>query len=182
MCMEIHQSYAEELAKAVSKLPLEEIYDAAVLLSDNNENAGTVIIAGNGGSASTASHISCDLQKNTSDYLLVNCLNDNMALLTAYANDVSYNDIFVEMLASANVHTCVCVLISTSGESENIVRLANKCYDLGIFMIGLMGANKESRLAKLVNLPIHIESDNIGVVEDLHLSIGHIWTELLRSW
>jgi D-sedoheptulose 7-phosphate isomerase len=148
-----------------------EILEKAYL--DNKQ----VIIFGNGGSASTASHFVCDFGKGTAKPGLrrfrVMSLNDNMALVTAYGNDIGYDDIFSEQLKNLVNPGDVVIGITASGNSPNILKAMQVANDAGAQTIGWIGFGG-GKLKDVVNSHITCSSKNYGVVECAHMILHHI--------
>lgn len=167
--------------KMTSMIPVaKELYQAMISPSK------TVFVCGNGGSASLSQHFSIDLGLGTRRYLgtkgcRVIDLTSNAAVVTATANDVGYENVFssqVNLLANAND---VLVVISSSGNSKNIVRALDKAKELGVLTIGLTGFDG-GKVRSLVDYSIHIDTDvgNYGMVEDIHSFVLHCLTHLVR--
>jgi D-sedoheptulose 7-phosphate isomerase len=139
---------------------------------------------GNGGSASTASHFVADLAKNTrSDNLpnfRVHGLTDNMAILSAYANDEGYENVFAQQLASFVGPHDIVIAISASGNSENVLKGVELANHVKARTVGLTGFDG-GKLGPLVDLHIHVPSKIIEQVEDLHLVIEHMVVKTLRE-
>lgn len=144
----------------------------------------TVFIIGNGGSASTASHMAIDLTKGTQveggHRLRIISLTDNVAALTAWANDVSYNDVFTEQLKVLAKREDILIAISVSGHSENVIEAVSWANKHGVGTIGFIGFGG-GELKTMVDADITVSSRNYGVVEDFHLSLGHILSQFIRK-
>jgi len=142
-----------------------------------------VFIMGNGGSASTASHFACDLGKGTvvkgRKRLRIICLNDNMALVTALSNDLSYDDIFKEQLANLINPDDVVIAITASGNSSNILRAVEYAGENRAVTIGLTGFDG-GELVSMVNECIIVSSKDYGQTEDIHLVLGHMISQSLK--
>lgn len=143
-----------------------------------------MFIMGNGGSASTASHFVCDIAKNTrgEGVPLIKAvgLADNMALLSAYANDEGYESVFAQQLANLVHQDDVVIAISTSGESPNVVsavRLAKEARALTVGFTGQAGGE----LARLADITVKVPGSRIEHVEDVHLILEHMITSRLRE-
>lgn len=181
--MEQIQQYITGLKSTLDRLPLDSIHQAIMILHQARLHHRSVFILGNGGSASTASHFVCDLSKNTRKAgwpnFRVLALTDNMASFSAYANDEGYESVFAGQLASFVQPEDVVIGISTSGNSGNVlaaIELANQVNAMTIGFTGFDGG----RLGKLVKLNIHVASDNIEQVEDVHLMLEHLICTCLR--
>ena len=173
----IIRGYIEELKSALDALPVQTIRDAVEAILESYGRGGTIFVAGNGGSASTSSHFACDLGKGTAvegkPRLRVISLADNLSLLTAWANDVSYEAIFAEQLKNLMRPGDLLIAISASGNSPNVLRATEYAHQLGCRVIGLTGFGG-GRLAKSADIAIVVESDRYGPVEDVHLVLDHI--------
>jgi len=139
-----------------------------------------IFLLGNGGSASTASHMATDLGKGTAvpgvKRFRVLSVTDNMALVTAYANDLSYEDVFVEQLKNHLEAGDVVIGITGSGNSPNVLKAIRWAREAGAITVGFIGFGG-GQLAALVDHQITFSSRNYGVVEDLHLSLNHILSQ-----
>jgi D-sedoheptulose 7-phosphate isomerase len=159
-----------------SAVDLESLEAAATMLLECQARGRVVFIAGNGGSAATASHFACDLAKGTRrngpPTFRVVALTDSLPVLTAWANDNGYDRIFAEQLLSLARPGDLLVLISASGNSPNILAAAEEARTLGVTTIGLTGRTG-GNMAALVDLAVRVPSDQIEVVEDAHLVVAH---------
>jgi D-sedoheptulose 7-phosphate isomerase len=169
------------LLEAVDPAPI----DAAIgILEDAWRASRQVFVIGNGGSASTASHYACDLNKNTAhpDFprLKVMSLCDNMALFSAIANDYGYREVFTEQLKHFFQPGDVLVGISASGNSPNIVSAFEYAKSAGGVTIGVTGFTG-GEVARLADCSIHIPSEEYGPVEDVQLMVNHLITEYFRA-
>ena len=178
------EQHIEEVRAALDEVPpeaVERVVEAILLAQAGGRH---VYILGNGGSASTASHFACDLSKATivagRSRLRVTCLNDNIALLTAWANDESYNRVFAEPLVNLLDPDDVVVAISASGNSPNVLEAIKVSTELGGLTVGLVGFDG-GQLRDMVDLSVHIRSRNYGVVEDCHLVLEHAITASTRE-
>jgi len=136
----------------------------------------TVYVFGNGGSAALASHCACDLGKGTTvngnRRFRVLALTDNIPLMTAWANDASYDDIFAEQIAPFVNKNDIALAISGSGNSPNVLKALHVAREAGAITIGLTGF-QGGKMKPLCDLCIIIPSDNMQVIEDLHVSVNH---------
>jgi len=178
------QKYIADLHETLNNLPIEIIDQVIKLLHSAREQGKQVFILGNGGSASTASHFACDLGKNTRrddlPHFRVLALSDNMALFSAYANDEGYENVFVQQLASFVEPGDVVIGISTSGNSPNVVKAIELANRVGANTIGLTGFDS-GKLGSLVDWNLHVKSDCIEQVEDIHLMLEHLICTVLRQ-
>lgn len=178
------RTYLVRLQAAVDALPRERLADLGEMLYRAYRNEKQVFTLGNGGSASTASHMAADLAKNTIGPNMrrfrVISLNDNMAMLTALANDLGYENVFREQLQNLIRPGDLLIAISASGNSENVlnaVRYAQRQCAETACLLGFGGGDA----AQLVDLSIVVLSDHYGVVEDVHLIINHIIVDYFKS-
>jgi D-sedoheptulose 7-phosphate isomerase len=136
-----------------------------------------IIVFGNGGSASTASHFVCDLGKGASVPGLrrfrILSVNDNMAVLTAYGNDNSYEDIFSEALKNYLRPGDVVIGITASGNSPNVLKAMEVAKAGGATTLGWIGFGG-GKLKGMVDSHITLDSRNYGVVECAHMILHHI--------
>jgi D-sedoheptulose 7-phosphate isomerase len=143
-----------------------------------------VFILGNGGSASTASHFACDLAKNTRQdglpHFRVIGLTDNMAMFSALANDEGYENVFSEQLASLVRPADIVIGISASGNSENAIRAAKMAHRHNATVIGFTGFDG-GRLGQLADIHIHVNSNVIEHVEDIHLMLEHLIVKSIKD-
>ncbi|RKY05337.1 phosphoheptose isomerase [Candidatus Poribacteria bacterium] len=181
---EIITGYLDELKSALNSLKAEEIERAVEMIWEAYERGGTIFVIGNGGSASTAAHFACDLGKGTStegrERLRVLSLADNIALLTAWANDTSYEEIFVQQLRNLMRPGDLLIAISASGNSPNVLRAAEYAKSIGCPVLGLTGFGG-GKLAKMADHSIVVASDRYGPVEDIHLVLDHIFARCIRA-
>lgn len=146
------------------------------MVMETCDNDGTIFIFGNGGSGATASHICGDFVKGigcaSGKKLRAICLNDNTPSLMAIANDISYDDIFVEQIKNFLKKDDLVIGISGSGNSDNVIRALEYANRIGAKTIGFCGFSG-GRVKEIASLAIHADIDNMEVAEDVHLIIGH---------
>ena len=146
------------------------------IIRSARENKKFVFIMGNGGSASTSSHIVCDLTKQCGIKSL--SLTDNIPLVTAWSNDVGYGVLFERQVERFAKDGDVVIGISSRGTSKNIIRGMKKAKAIGCHTIGLIGFDG-GILKDVVDECIIVESYDMQHVEDVHLVLGHMITLLL---
>jgi len=171
------RKYITELQITLDRLPVETIELVISMLHEARLSNRQIFIMGNGGSASTASHFVCDLGKNTRWRGLPNFrvmgLTDNMALFSALANDEGYENVFAQQLASFVHPGDIVIGISTSGNSANVVNAIKLANQVGAMTIGFTGFDS-GQLGPLLDINIHVPSDSIEQVEDIHLMLEHL--------
>ena len=176
--------YFELLSRSIGKLPFDQVDAVADVLLQAYQTQRTIFIFGNGGSAALASHFACDLGKGTVNgskkRFRVIALTDNVPLMTAWANDLNYENIFSEQLANFAVAGDLAFAISGSGNSPNVLkalRLAKQC---GMATAGLTGF-AGGKMPALCDACIVVPCDNMQIIEDLHLSIAHSLFTCVRA-
>jgi D-sedoheptulose 7-phosphate isomerase len=179
------KAYFEELSRTIPLLPLEEADRLVRLFLAARDSGHAVFLFGNGGSAALASHMACDLGKGASNgterRLRVLALTDNVPLITAWANDASYKDVFAQQLQTFVRPGDVVCAISASGNSPNVLaalRLARKNRAITAGITGCEGG----RMKQLCDVCVVVPSRNMQIIEDLHLSIAHaVFTAVRRE-
>ncbi len=179
---QIHR-YVTELKYTLDLLPIAAVHGAIDMLHDARLRQQQVFVMGNGGSASTASHIVCDLAKNTRvpgvpSFRILE-MADNSAVFSAFANDEGYENAFAGFLANFVQPGDVVLGISTSGNSPNVLRAIELGNSVGARTLSFTGFDG-GRLRALSQMNVHVPSSNIEQVEDIHLMLGHILCTLLR--
>jgi len=176
--------YVAQLAHAAASIDRDKLAEAAELLRRAFDDGAWLFVCGNGGSAAIANHLLCDFAKGiqTDTNLLprVVSLSANLELITAIANDITFDDCFIYQLRTAARRGDLLLTISSSGDSENIVRAVDWAGANGLQSICLTGFDG-GRSAKGAAVNIHVEGDNYGVVEDTHQSIMHMLSQYLRQ-
>jgi phosphoheptose isomerase len=177
-------AYAEEIARAASSVEPAALDKAAATLLEAYTRGAGVFACGNGGSASIANHLQCDHLKGirtTTDLApRVVSLSANVELLTAIANDMGYEDVFVYQLQSQSGPGDVLIAVSSSGRSPNIVRALRWARDHGLRTIALTGFDGGDA-REVAEVSIHVDGTNYGIVEDLHQAIMHGLAQYIRQ-
>jgi phosphoheptose isomerase len=176
-------AYAEEMSRAAKTIEPEAFDRATAILLEAYTRGARMFSCGNGGSASIANHVQCDHVKGvrtTTDLTpQVLSLSTNVELLTAIANDMGYENVFVYQLQSQSDPGDVLMAVSSSGRSANIVRALEWARDHGLRTIAITGFDGgEARAVAEVSL--HVECTNYGIVEDLHQAIMHALAQYIR--
>jgi D-sedoheptulose 7-phosphate isomerase len=176
-------SYLEEVSTTIQKLPLPAIDNLVRVFFEAYENRRTIFLFGNGGSAALASHMACDFGKGTAPptgkRLRTVALTDNVALITAWANDTQYENIFAEQLENLLRPGDVALAISASGNSPNILVALGFARRAGAITAGITGF-EGGKMKLLCDVCVVVPSDNMQIIEDLHLSIAHSVFRVLR--
>ena len=144
-----------------------------------------IFVMGNGGSAATASHYVCDFNKGISlnqerKFKLI-CLNDNIPSLMAYANDFSFEDIFVGQLKNFFQKGDIVLGISGSGNSKNVLRAIEYANEHGGITVGLTGYGG-GKLREIAHYGVHVPIDDMQITEDLHMVLDHCMMKILCTY
>ena len=158
-------------------IPLEAVEDIVNVFREALQTDRQIFVFGNGGSAANASHFVTDLGKGSSDktWKRFRCmsLNDNTPWITALGNDYAYDEIFVRQLMNFGRPGDIIFMMSVSGNSPNLVKAASWAKENGIRIIALVGA-KKGKLAELADIPLVVNDDHYGRVEDAHMGVCHM--------
>lgn len=181
------KKYLDNIKDALEHLNLEKIDKIVKVLHQTYFYDKTIFVFGNGGSSSTSSHFACDLAKGTivnswdeQKRLRVICLNDNISLMTAWANDTEYSHIFIEQLKNLVKKDDVVIGISGSGCSCNVIEAIQYAKEMDCTTIGLTGMGG-GILAKEADISIVVSSNIIQQVEDVHLILCHLISLLFKE-
>jgi D-sedoheptulose 7-phosphate isomerase/D-glycero-D-manno-heptose 1,7-bisphosphate phosphatase len=177
-------AYADEMSRAAKTIDPAAFDRAATILLEAYQRGARMFSCGNGGSASIANHMQCDHVKgirtatDLSPHVL--SLSTNVELLTAIANDIGYENVFVYQLQSQSRPGDVLVAVSSSGRSPNIVHALTWARDAGLRTIAITGF--EGGAARSVaEVAIHVDCTNYGIVEDLHQAVMHALAQYIRQ-
>lgn len=181
---QVLDSYLERLRGAIDALPRDRLIALGEMLYRAYRNEKQVFTLGNGGSASTASHIAADLAKNTIGPNMrrfrITSLNDNAAIVTALANDLGYENVFSEQLQNLIRPGDLLIAVSASGNSPNVVKAIRYAQSRSAQVVGILGFDG-GEAARIADLAIVVPVSHYGVVEDAHLIINHILVEHFKS-
>lgn len=179
------EAYLTRLKSTIDLISREEISRFLNILLDALESEKNIYIMGNGGSAATASHFAVDFNKGLSygkeKRFRFICLNDNLPTLTAYANDVGYEDVFVEPLRNFLVRGEVVIGISGSGNSRNVLKAIEYANQQGALTVGITGFDGGA-LRKMAQYSVHIPIHDMQVTEDLHMVLDHLSYAVLGEY
>ena len=177
-------TYFTSVFDALMSVDRQEINDSLNALLSAYDREATVFCFGNGGSAATASHLMSDLNKGISHDLEKKfhclCLNDNMPLLTAIANDIGYEYVYSFQLEGNLKKNDVILAISGSGNSRNILRGVEYAKGFGCKVIGMTGFDG-GRLWQLSDYHMHVPAQDIRIVEDVHMIFNHMISKTFRE-
>ena len=176
--------YIQHMESLLPRLDASAIDQFAARIFDAWEKDKFVLTFGNGGSAATASHFVTDFVKTAAvegqRRLRAICLNDNVPMVTAIGNDMSFEETFEYSVTTYGKKSDVAIAITGSGTSPNIVSACKEARRNGLELICLTGFDG-GEVGKMADLHINVPTDNYGPIEDFHMSIGHIVTQSLQS-
>lgn len=183
-CGKFSRAYFARVREAAASIDPNSLAEAAILLARVYAGDGTVYTCGNGGSAAIANHLVCDhckgVRTNTNLTPRIVSLSSTIEIITAIGNDISYDEVFVYQLRCHARPGDVLITISSSGDSENIVRAASWAVGNGIPVISMTGFSG-GRSARIADVNLHVAADNYGVVEDVHQSLMHLLAQYIRQ-
>jgi D-sedoheptulose 7-phosphate isomerase len=182
----IKQSIAAHIKtmNLLDEATLSKIDTAALLIIDAFKNNHTVFWCGNGGSASQANHLSAELvggmyKKKIKPFNSI-CLNTDIAFITAWSNDDSFDNIFVRQLEGISKKGDVLLSLSTSGESKNIINGAKFAKENNVKTISFTG-NSGSSLESYSDINININTSDTQRIQEMHIMIGHIICDIVEN-
>lgn len=180
----IVNEYLLELEAAMKVFPSSDVANLANLLQ-NLPTSSTLYVIGNGGSATTAAHMVTDLgvgslrRKNPVRSI---SLVDNPGVLTATSNDLDFSSVFSQQIKLLGRQGDVLICFSASGNSANLIHAVEEAKKLNIQTVGITGFDG-GQLKNICDLSIHTPTKvgSYGVVEDIHSTVSHVLTELIRN-
>ena len=169
------QDYLKSAREVIDHLDVKEIEGLALAIAEVREASGTVFLAGNGGSASTASHFATDLG--------VGSMKVSKHVRVVSSNDRSYESVFEQQLQLLGKEGDMLVLISASGNSKNLITALKTSQEMGMKSYSLTGFDGGELRRMTLGSNVHVPSNmgEYGLVEDAHLAICHMITECMRS-
>lgn len=175
--MTFAEQYRTDLLTAIDKIDLAKVQTAIDLFAEARTEGKHIFVCGNGGSASTSSHFACDVVKgasyNRAERFKIMALTDQLPTLTAYANDVSYDCVFVEQLRNFAQPGDLFMGISGSGNSPNVLRAMEYANSVGCKTIALTGRDG-GQLGPMAQLNIQVGVPHMGRIEDAHMIVCHM--------
>ena len=174
---------AEIIRNSISHVPATSMERAISLCVSAFKNGKTMLVCGNGGSASDAMHITGELvgrflKERTA--LRCVCLSDNPATLTAWANDYDYASVFSRQVEAFGGPGSVLLGISTSGNSQNVVQAAEKAKSMGMNVIGLTGQGG-GKLAPFCDVLLDAPSKSTPLIQQVHICLYHYLCEMIEA-
>ena len=178
------QDYFEDFNKSKEKIDTNNLKKIIKIVAFNYKKKKKIFVCGNGGSAAIANHFECDHKKILSETKKINpriiSLCSNNPLITAISNDISYDEVFKKQLEYLADREDMLITISSSGNSENIIKAIKYAKSKKIKTLSFTGFNG-GRAKKLTDYNIHVESLNYGVVENLHHACMNIISQFIRN-
>lgn len=173
----VNESFERTITALLNSKNLSDlIVKAAMSIINSFNNGGKVLLIGNGGSASDASHMAAELigrfQRERSPLPAIALTTDN-SVITAIANDFGYDQVFARQCLGLLKPGDVLIAISTSGNSKNIIKAVLECKNLKVVKVALTGFSG-GMLATLTDISITVPSDNTATIQEVHRAIIHI--------
>lgn len=176
--------YFQDLKNILDKIDLDNFNKINELLYNAFEKGKQIFTMGNGGSGSTASHLVCDLNKGVNfsqrEKFKAICLIDNLPTILAYANDISYSDVFCEQLKNFMNEEDIVIGFSGSGNSENIIKAIEFANENGGITIGFSGFDG-GELSKIAQLSLVVLINDMQKCEDVHLILCHLIMQTMNN-
>jgi len=177
-------NYFAKLKETIDLISIDDFNKVIEVLEEGREAEKSIFVMGNGGSAATASHYVCDFNKGIAvtgkkNYKFI-CLNDNIPTLMAIANDLSYEDIFVEQLKTYFKAGDIVLGISGSGNSMNVIKALEYANNNGGITIGFTGYNG-GKMIKICQYNVHIPVNDMQITEDLHMVLDHCMMRVITN-
>src|ERR1017187_7491973 len=169
--------YKTDVLRAIETIDLEKVGLTIDILRQARDEGRRIFVCGNGGSASTASHFVCDMVKGANfdrdKRFRIMALTDSLPTITAYANDVSYDCVFVEQLKNFAEPGDVVMAISGSGNSPNVLQAVEYANSIGCRTVALSGRNG-GKLGPMAQLSLLAANQHMGRIEDVHMIVMHM--------
>jgi len=171
------KNYLGDLKELINTIDINEITEFIKDIENAYKNGKTIFIMGNGGSAATASHFVCDINKGVSLKLQkkfkVLCLNDNIPIMLAYSNDISYDSVFIEQLKNFIMNDDLVIGISGSGNSKNVLNAIEYSNKVGARTFGIIGCDG-GKLKDIAQKSLIVRSFDMQKIEDCHMILTHL--------
>jgi D-sedoheptulose 7-phosphate isomerase len=176
--------YLADISQIVLNLPREKVQDLVDTIAEAYDSGRQVFILGNGGSAATASHLACDLQKGIGGEapkrFKAMAVTDSVPIMTAWANDTEYSRIFAEQIDTWAAPGDLVIAISGSGNSPNVIKAVEVANKKGAVTYGLTGFSG-GRLSEVAQKSIVVSSSNMQHIEDVHVILAHLVYTCLKK-
>ena len=184
MALGLYTAYVKRLEKVMDSFSWEFVHQLSLSLQQVWRTGNKVFLCGNGGSAGNAIHLANDfnygIDKNFGIGMSVEALSANAAVLTCLANDEGYESIYSQQLKVKANKEDVLIVLSGSGNSQNVVKALEVGNDIGMKTFAILGYSG-GKCKKLAKYPIHFEIDDMQIAEDLQLIVGHMCMQWLAE-
>jgi len=174
-----------ETKQRTAELCSSEIGKSANLLAETLRNGGKILICGNGGSAADSQHIAAELVVRLRSHinrpaLAAIALTVDSSILTAGGNDIGFDNVFARQVEALSRPGDCLIAISTSGNSENVLRAAIAARKMGVRTIGLLGKDGGT-IKSECDLSVIVPSSNTARIQETHIFIAHLWCEAIEE-
>ncbi len=179
----IHSSI--EVKKKLLDECINDIFHCGEKLAEVYRNGGKILLCGNGGSAADAQHIAAELViRFRSSFprpaLPAHALTVDPSILTAGGNDIGFENTFARAVEAYGKPGDALIGISTSGNSENVLRALTKAKEMGLITIGLLGSGG-GKIANICDIAVIIPSNETARIQESHILVGHIWCQMIEE-
>ena len=179
------KEYYEREIECIKRFNLDDFNEAMNAILDTYENGGMIYVCGNGGSASTASHMQNDFNKGISEYVDKKfnfyCLSDNVSTMMAVANDIGYEEVFRFPLLGKITDNDLFIGISGSGNSKNVINAAEYAKECGAKVLGITGYSG-GKLKEIADYRMHVDENDMQIAEDLHMTFDHMMMKIFYNY
>lgn len=179
------KEYYEREIRVINNLNYDELNEAMNAIYTTYKNGGTIYVCGNGGSASTASHMQNDFNKGISEYVDLkfnfHCLNDNVSTMMAVANDIGYEEVFRFPLLNKITKNDLLIGISGSGNSKNVLNAAEYAHEVGAKVLGMTGYTG-GKLKDMADYIMHVDEMDMQIAEDIHMTFDHMMMKIFYNY
>jgi len=172
--------YLDKIKKICDEVDTKQVEKVIEILQEQLLSGKTIFACGDGGSAATASHLICDLMKTSDRDFKAICLNDNVPLMTAVANDLDYAQTFSFPLSRLAGKRDLLLVITGSGNSANIVKAVEYAKSIGMETTAFLGKDG-GKVKDMVDNYVLVPSDEYGPIEDFHMILVHLITEHFKN-
>lgn len=170
-----------ETVQALLRSTLKDIEQSGQMVCDALVAGKKILLCGNGGSAADAQHIAAELvgcyEKQRRSWPAIALTTDTSAL-TAVSNDLGYEQVFARQLAGLAQPGDVLIAISTSGRSRNVLKAVERARELSCRTIALTGASTDP-LGSMCDFTVAVPSSRTSRIQEAHITIGHLWCEMV---
>lgn len=169
--------------KFIDAKTVDKIFEVAKIIANAFNNGKKLILFGNGGSSTDASHIASEFVnrlKKERPGLPAIALNTDMAVVTSIANDYDFSEVFARQLKSLSDEGDIIIAISTSGNSPNILKAMETANKKGLTTIALTG-NKGDKFASMATYSFIVPSDNTPRIQETHITLGHVLCQMVEE-